>query len=260
MGVVAIFFGVLLAYLGKKLAVKVDEKEEKVLGLLGGANCGACGKAGCAQFAKALVEGKAQLSECSATNAGNKSLICDILGLNASDEEPQKIVRKCNGGVNCKDNYKYEGIDSCASVAKLVGGNKLCQFGCLGFGDCKKVCPNGSIEIGDSKTPLINEDTCITCGNCVKACPREILAYAPKNAVVAVSCVSRNKGKEVKEACKVGCIACGLCVKACEFDAIGIIANLPIINYSKCTGCKKCAQKCPVHAISINDIENKISD
>ena len=46
--VIAIVFGFLIMVVSKKFAVKTDEREEKVLGCLAGANCGGCGKAGCA--------------------------------------------------------------------------------------------------------------------------------------------------------------------------------------------------------------------
>lgn len=43
----AAVFGILLAVLGKKFAVKENEKEKEIRSHLSGANCGACGYAGC---------------------------------------------------------------------------------------------------------------------------------------------------------------------------------------------------------------------
>ena len=40
-------------------------------------------------------------------------------------------------------------------------------------------------------------------------------------------------------------IGCGLCAKNCPENAITMVNNLPIIDYSKCTGCKTCVNKCP---------------
>lgn len=68
----ALVFGVLLAVLGKKLAVKEDEKVAEVRKHLSGANCGACGYAGCDAFAKAVAEGKADINNCSATAPAEK--------------------------------------------------------------------------------------------------------------------------------------------------------------------------------------------
>jgi ferredoxin len=52
-------------------------------------------------------------------------------------------------------------------------------------------------------------------------------------------------GRIVTKACAVGCIACKLCEKACSFDAIHVIDNLAVIDYSKCTSCGKCVAACP---------------
>ena len=79
----AAVFGVLLAVLGKKFAVNCDEKEEEIRKHLSGANCGACGYAGCDAFAKALAEGKADINACSATAASEKAIIGEIMGVEA---------------------------------------------------------------------------------------------------------------------------------------------------------------------------------
>ena len=46
-GGTGLFIGVFLGIAGKKFAVKVDEREEAILGVLPGNNCGGCGYAGC---------------------------------------------------------------------------------------------------------------------------------------------------------------------------------------------------------------------
>ena len=54
--VLATVFALLIVATSKICAVKTDEKTEKIKELLSGANCGGCGFAGCADFAKALAE------------------------------------------------------------------------------------------------------------------------------------------------------------------------------------------------------------
>ena len=46
-GGTGLFIGVFLGVSGKKFAVEVDEREEAILGVLPGNNCGGCGYAGC---------------------------------------------------------------------------------------------------------------------------------------------------------------------------------------------------------------------
>ncbi|MCK5655419.1 MAG: 4Fe-4S binding protein, partial [Candidatus Aureabacteria bacterium] len=45
------------------------------------------------------------------------------------------------------------------------------------------------------------------------------------------------------------CIGCGKCVKECPFDAIKLVDNLAVIDYSKCKVCGKCVSVCPVNVI-----------
>ena len=75
--------------------------------------------------------------------------------------------------------------------------------------------------------------------------PKGIIDRIPSSAPVYVACSSECKGKDVMNVCKVGCIACGICEKSCPHGAITMNGNLPVIDYSKCTGCLTCVAKCP---------------
>ena len=58
--------GILLAIAGKFFEVKVDERIPQIMELLPGANCGGCGKSGCAAFAEAVVNGELAPGGCRA--------------------------------------------------------------------------------------------------------------------------------------------------------------------------------------------------
>ena len=62
MVVLGVLFGVILTIADKKFKVEVDPRVEAVRACLGGANCGACGYAGCDAFADAVVAGKAPVN------------------------------------------------------------------------------------------------------------------------------------------------------------------------------------------------------
>ena len=49
--------------------------------------------------------------------------------------------------------------------------------------------------------------------------------------------------------CANACIGCGLCEKTCKFDAIHVVNNVAVIDYSKCRNCTMCAKACPKNAI-----------
>ena len=106
---IAVISGVLaflLAYLGKKLAVKKDERIDKVKDCLAGANCGGCGYAGCAAFAEALVKGETTLDKCSATDVESKTEIAKTLGVEVGDTTRTIAVVHCMGGDACGVKYK----------------------------------------------------------------------------------------------------------------------------------------------------------
>ena len=67
MVVLGVLFGVILTIADKKFKVEVDPRVEAVRACLGGANCGACGYAGCHDLAEALVNGEVKkVSQCKA--------------------------------------------------------------------------------------------------------------------------------------------------------------------------------------------------
>ncbi len=84
LGALGLVFGGVLSFASKKFHVEVDERVAKVRECLGGANCGACGYAGCDAFADAVVKGEAPINGC--TPAGEKGVkaIGKIMGQEAS--------------------------------------------------------------------------------------------------------------------------------------------------------------------------------
>ena len=63
-GGTGLFIGIFLGLADKKLTVKVDEKEEAILGVLPGNNCGGCGYPGCSGLAAAIAKGEAPVDQC----------------------------------------------------------------------------------------------------------------------------------------------------------------------------------------------------
>ncbi len=241
----ALIIGALILLIGKFFKVDVDEKVTKILNNLAGANCGGCGCSGCSGFAQKLAGGGANLADCHVTSPEKKAEIAALLGIELKDEEPTVAVVHCMGGVeNAADKFEYKGNPTCAANAALYGGNKACSYACLGCGDCKAVCPENAISI-EGRISQVDPDRCISCGACIEACPKDIIDRIPASAPIYVACSSKCKGKDVMNVCKVGCIACGICAKVCPHGAITMKDNLPQIDYTKCTGCLTCVEKCP---------------
>ena len=230
LGIMGLLFGAILAYASKKFAVEVDERVEKILEVLPGANCGGCGFPGCGGLANAIVEGLAPTNGCPVGGTDCSDSISQIMGVsdNCGEREVAKIL--CKG--NCqsaKNKYKYEGRSDCRAANALNGGAKECKFGCLGLGTCKDYCKFDAISIVDG-IAIIDEDKCVMCGQCIDVCPKNIIGKKPANKEVVVECSSTDFGKVVKQKCSVGCIGCGICVKACTFGAIELENKVATLN------------------------------
>ena len=131
-------------------------------------------------------------------------------GINQSDisdkyyEPPlmQVIPSACD---KCPDN-EYEVSDQCRQcVAKA----------------CVAVCPRNAIVVKNGKT-VIDQEKCIRCGKCKKACPYDAIAH---------------KERPCSKACGV---------KAISTDALGRAK----IDNDKCVGCGQCMVSCPFGAIA----------
>lgn len=242
-------FGLGLAYALKIFGVEVDPTVALIITKLPGSNCGACGRAGCAGFADALVKGEAIPASCAVSNAEARKAIAGILGI--EDTVKLKLIAtvRCNGGTRSKDKYTYHGIRSCKAATLVFGGFKACAFGCLGLGDCAEVCPFDAIKIGDDGLPRVDPKKCTACGNCVKTCPKNLFALIAEKNAYYVACSSTDPGGAKAKVCSVSCIACKKCEKACPVAAIKVEANLSRFDYQKCQNIGKCFEVCPTKVI-----------
>ena len=147
-----------------------------------------------------------------------------------------------------KKKFEYDGVKDCKAAAAIQGGDKSCDKGCLGYGNCKVVCDFDAIEIVDGLA-IIDKEKCTSCGKCLEECPKAVITWVPYKNNVIVACNNKDFGKAVKDVCTVGCIGCKICEKNCEFDAIHVKDNLAKVDYDKCTHCMVCVQKCPTKSI-----------
>ena len=249
-GGTGLFIGVFLGIAGKKFAVKVDEREEAILGVLPGNNCGGCGYAGCSGLAAAIVKGEAEVSGCPVGGAPVAAKIGDIMGVAAGTQERQTAFVKCAG--TCEKaslDYDYTGIQDCTMASMMQnGGAKGCNSGCLGFGSCVAACPFDAIHIVNG-VAVVDREACKACGKCIAKCPHHLIELAPYDQKTFVGCSSHAKGKAVTTACELGCIGCKKCEKTCPNGAITVTDFCAHIDYEKCTNCGACKEACPRHVI-----------
>ncbi len=253
LGAVGLALGALLAAASKVFHVEVDERVEKITSCLSGANCGGCGYAGCAAYAAAIVNDGAPVNCCASGGQAAANAIAEIMGVEAGAVEPKRAVVLC-AGVNdaAPERFDYYGIADCLAASRIQGGGpKACSYGCLGLGKCALACSEGGISIVNG-IASIDSSACRGCGSCKNVCPKNIIDLIPKKYKIYVKCKSCDKGPAMKNTCSVGCIGCRLCEKACQSGAIKVTNNVASIDYSKCTQCGLCAEKCP-RKIIINE-------
>ncbi len=255
-GSVALLLSTLLILASKFFHTETDEKVEQIIEVLPGANCAACGKPGCAQLATAIASGQSPVDACPVGGALVGEAIAKIMGVKIpAPKEKTRAFIFCHGYEEIAvSNKTYLGINKC-SAAHMLGGNKDCSYGCMGFLDCMLACPFGAIKKDNSGIPQIIEEKCTSCGVCVSTCPRKLIEIHPVREKFHIYCKSHDKGAIAKKNCKKACIACGICVKKSE-GAIDIAANsfLAKIDYADYRLNEDNTKGCPSGALTNEDI------
>lgn len=254
---IALVAAIILYMVSQKFAVTENPKIDIIESILPGVNCGACGKAGCRDFAKACANADAQTFAGLYCPVGGKSVmdeVADNLGFQAPVKEETVAVLRCNGTCkNAPDKIEYTGMKSCRLSSNISVGKSGCPTGCLRFGDCVSVCKFGALHIDKiTGLPVVDEQKCTSCQACVNICPRKLFEIRPKGndgKRVYVACRNTQKGALARKNCSAACIACLKCTKIC--DKVIVENNLSYIpnDVSADEFGKQLAEVCPTGAI-----------
>ena len=253
---IGIVCAAILCIASKFMYVKVDERIVQLTDSLPGANCGACGYPGCSGYATALLSDTGvKPNLCTPGGSDALAKISAILGVEAVGVERKAAIVHCRGDCDAQQKkMDYRGIQSCAAAKQLFGGEGACAFGCLGYGDCKVVCPSKAVCI-ENGLARIDPRLCTGCGLCVKACPNSLISVASESIVVSVLCKNLEKGAVMRKKCSRGCVACSKCVRTCLSAAITVEDNLARIDYDKCSRCGGCAAECVTKSIQLVNLK-----
>jgi len=246
--------GIALAIIAKKFAVKENPTVSAVEQALPGANCGGCGFAGCAAYAKAIVEDGSPINLCGPGGAQTVEAVGQIMGQEAEAPEPVMAFIKCGGDRGAaKRRSQYNGVTDCGAAHVVAGGWKECQYGCLGFGSCARACEYGAIAIHNGLA-IVDPALCVGCGMCVTRCPRNLIEMVPVSHKIHVRCSSPEKGAIVRKLCSKGCIGCSMCVKMEGGVSMFMDRSLARVDYSKLPVAEPgVVAKCPVKCIIEHD-------
>lgn len=252
LGGVGLTFGTLIALAYGKLRVWEDPRIDAVTDMLPGANCGACGYAGCRAFAEATVGGKVTPAQCTVMGELDRADVATYLGVDAGEAVRRVARLLCAGGSDVAPRKAvYDGIESCAAAVATGGGGKGCAWGCVGLADCAVACTFGAIEMNALGLPVVDPELCTACNDCVEACPLGLFTIMPLDSRLIVQCRNLLSGDAATDVCAVACNACGRCVQDAAPGLIEIRSGLAIIDYERIDLANPAATaRCPTGAIA----------
>jgi len=251
LGGVGLVFAIFIALADRKLKVWEDPRIDAVASMLPNANCGACGVPGCRAFAEKLVAGEMKPAGCNVANADTRGAIAAYLGVDAGTAVKTVARMLCAGGTHVAvQQAEYRGYATCAAAAAVAGGGKGCAWGCLGLADCVRSCTFGAMTMNAYGIPVIDLDKCTACGDCVEACPKELLTIMPVDRKLLVQCRNLIGGDDALADCKVACTACGKCVMDAAPGLIDITSGVAVVDYAlNDVADPRAVDRCPTGAI-----------
>jgi Na+-translocating ferredoxin:NAD+ oxidoreductase subunit B len=252
LGGLGLTFGALIALAHRKLWVWEDPRIDGVADLLPGANCGACGYAGCRAFAEAAVNGQVEPAKCTVMGAEMREEVAAYLGVDAGAAVQVVARLLCAGGSDvAPSRADYTGITSCAAAVGAGGGGKGCRWGCVGHGDCAVSCTFDAIVMNEQGLTVVDPALCTACGDCVDACPLSLFTLMPMDHHLIVQCRSLLSGDAATSVCAVACNACGKCVQDAPPGLIEMRSGLAVIDYNRIADANTDAtERCPTGAIT----------
>lgn len=241
----------LLTLASKRFYVFEDPRIEQVEELLPHSNCGACGTAGCRNFAEQAVAGKIEPARCTVNTPEQNKSIASLLGVALGDVEKRVARLACAGGAHvAKTGARYAGISTCRAAAVVGGGGRSCAWGCLGLGDCATVCDFGAIHMDRHGIPVVDSAKCTACGDCVDICPKQLFSLQAVSHKLWMACKNQADPDASEYACEVSCTACGRCVADAAPGLISLQHNLAVIDYARNESAgREAIERCPTGAI-----------
>lgn len=251
MGGLGFVLAAIIAFANRKLYVAEDPRIEEVEEMLPATNCGACGCPGCRAFAESCVSGNSNPAQCTVSSREMVAFIADYLGVEVGNEVKKVARLACAGGSHvARMKAEYAGMKTCRAAVAAGGGGKACSWGCLGLADCEVSCDFDAIHMDRHGLPVVNEENCVACNDCVVACPLDLFSIQPVTNKLWVACKSLAEGDEALADCEVACTGCARCSADAPDGLIEIKNNLAVIDYSKNQLATPLAiQRCPTGSI-----------
>ncbi len=141
------------------------------------------------------------------------------------------------------------GFAGCAAFAAAVVKGEAEPNGCVAGG------PSVAEKVAQIMGVSVSAKRMVT----ILACKGTNACASPRGTYNGIkTCAAAAMSVNGTKDCSFGCIGFGDCVDSCGFDGIFMGKDgIPVVDYSKCVGCGKCAKACPKHLFSIINAETK---
>ena len=222
--------GLILGFASNRFQVQGNPLADALDAVLPQTQCGQCGYPGCRPYAEAVAENEADINQCPPGGGYTVAALAELMGIDPKPlnaeygiEKPKAIAfvveAECIGCTLC--------IDACP-VDAILGASKMMhtviQSECTGCELCIEPCPvdcivmqpNGETLDGwQGSKPVM---PCIRCGDCVTACPENLL---PQELYQQCRTSALDQAGEYS---LMDCIECGRCNNVCP-------SQIPLVQY-----------------------------
>ena len=153
-GLLALFFGVVLGFAAVKFKVESDPLVEQIDQILPQTQCGQCGYPGCKPYAEAIANGD-EINKCPPGGDNTIKKLAELMGV-----EPKSLDAA----------HGQEDIKKIAYIR---------EDECIGCTKCIQACPVDAILGAAKQMHTVIVDECTGCDLCVDPCPVDCIDMLP---------------------------------------------------------------------------------
>ena len=153
-GLLALFFGLVLGFAAVKFKVESDPLVEQIDQILPQTQCGQCGYPGCKPYAQAIADGD-EINKCPPGGDATIKKLADLMG------------------VETKSLDAAHGEEDVKKVAYIR------EDECIGCTKCIQACPVDAILGAAKQMHTVIVDECTGCDLCVDPCPVDCIDMIP---------------------------------------------------------------------------------